>query len=126
MSPPTPGSESSWLTEGYLFTRFWGHMPGRVVAQTAVDVVKLLQGRTMPVWLVCTEEVSNIHLDLRQPALDLLGVIKKAGAKEIFAGVPVAPVRLFASTISFAAGIRLHAYATTAEAKSELKKKHSL
>ncbi len=88
-----------------------GVIDGRdVVDVTGRVFTELMGGKSLRYFICDTLAVENYKMDIYSPAKDLLRSVKVAGARELLVAVDKPSISLVATTLSFVAGLKLHAF----------------
>jgi hypothetical protein len=108
--------------EGLLRMRLSGNIDGPLVQQTIVRVRTLMGTRRARICLADMMAVTGIDTTMRAPGLDLFRVVKGYGITACIVATASPLVRLVASTLGMASGLRVEIVATSELAVQRVQK----
>lgn len=114
LEPSVPAEMIVDLVDGGLLRiHMFGHVDGPLVYRGIQRVREVLGQRTARYFLADTLGITTVDASMRAPGLDFIGVLKAYGITAGFVSVSSPVVRLLASTLGMASGLRLELFATT-------------
>ena len=116
-SPPEPTPPADAIVElvedGLVRVKFSGELDGALVTRSMEKMRALLKGKKVRVFVVDGMAITKVDMSMRAPSLELLALVKASGATSGFVSTSSSVVRLVATTLGVASGLRIELLATT-------------
>jgi hypothetical protein len=116
-SPPEPTVAAEMavdmVEEGLVRVRFSGELDGPLVTKALEKLRVVVKGKRIRAFLVDGMAITKVDISMRGPSLELLALMKASGTTAGFVSTSSSVVRLVATTLGVASGIRIELLATT-------------
>jgi hypothetical protein len=116
-SPPQPATPSEVTVdlaeEGLARIRLSGEVEGLLIKRATDQLRALLKGKRVRVVFIDGMAIHKMEASMRGPTTELLGVMKTAGVTMAVISTSSSVVRLIASTLGLASGLKVELFETT-------------
>jgi hypothetical protein len=99
--------------EGLARIRLSGDVDGLLIKKATDQLRALVKGKRVRVVFIDGMPISKMEASMRGPTADLLGVMKTAGVTRVVIATSSSVVRLIATTLGLASGLKVELFETT-------------
>ena len=108
-----------WATPTVLEVAFTGHVDAAQVHRTVDEARRAVRDQPPTSFVIDATDASNYSTDVRGPGIELMQLLRDAGAIRGYAVAPSSAIRMIGTAVAFVAGIQVRFVSTLDEAMNE-------